>query len=445
MSYIRIAIIVVCMAAVMASNLSCRAPEGLEAGGVVGQVTGASLPVTLPNIPLRQFDVKKYGALGDGAADDTAAIQKAIDAAASADGGQVVLADGTYLSGPLTMRSRIDLHIEKGATLKTLSYAKYPIRKAQFPNFIEADGLHDIRISGSGTIDGQGQIWWQSYMSGMIIDRRPLLIHISRSKRIHVLDLNLRNSPKFHLVITGGSADATVDNLNITAPRMSPNTDGIDIKGSNMLVTKCWISTGDDNVAINGPSSKITVRNCDFGDGHGVSFGSYTQGGVSNVVVEDCTFDGTDNGLRGKSQRGRGGLVQFVRYSNLKMKDVRMPITFSSYYQEGSGAAQDDTAQAVDELTPIWKNIIFTNITSEGQSMAAGQLVGLPEAPIENFRFNNVHIAARGPMRIFHAKDIVFSDDSSIATPAEPVVLFDATGVTMPQEKKTDAATTGTR
>jgi polygalacturonase len=396
---------------------------------------GATLPVPLPTIPDKTFDVKKYGAVGDGVADETAAIKKAIDAATAAGGGKVVLPAGTYLSGPIALANSLELHLDEGATLKALPMDKYPQAGEKIADFISGSKLHDVKLSGPGTIDGQGQAWWDKFRGGAEEMLRPRLIYISKSDRVSVTGLRLQNSPKFHLFLTGGK-DATVEGLKISAPESSPNTDGIDLRGENIYVTNCEIAVGDDNIAFGGPATKITVTNCKFGHGHGISIGSYTKGGVSDMVADNITFDGTENGIKGKSQRGRGGLVQNLKYTNMKMNQVKNPINFMSFYDEKNKDPNLDSSEPMTDLTPVWKNVTIENVTATTTSTDrrnAGILWGVPEAPIENFTLKNVTITSEKPFKLYHAKGITFTDDCRImVSQGEPFVTFDATDIRKP-------------
>jgi polygalacturonase len=420
------------------SSLAAEAAKTPQAGvDNAVTATGAVLPVPAPKIPDKTFDVKKYGAAGDGVADDTAAIHKAIAAAEAAGGGKVVLGAGTYLSGPISLVSNLELHLDEGATIKALPMDKYPQGSEKIVNFISASKIHDVKLSGPGTIDGQGQAWWDKFRQDESI-QRPFLIYLSKVERVAVSGLHLQNSPKFHLFFAGVT-DATAEGLTISAPEESPNTDGIDIRGTNIHVTNCTIAVGDDNVAFGGPTTKVTVTNCRFGHGHGISIGSYTKGGVSDVVAEDITFDGTENGIKGKSQRGRGGLVQNLRYSNMKMSQVKNPINFMSYYDEKSKDPNLDAREAMTELTPVWKNVVIQNVTATTLSTDrrnAGILWGLPEAPIENFTLKNVVIDSQKPFKLYHVKGITFADDCRVKVPqGDAFVTFDATDVRVPAVK----------
>lgn len=428
---------------VCASCLAAETAKVPQVGAAPASVVkGANLPIPAPAIPDKTFDVKKCGAAGDGIADDTAAIQKAIKDAGAAGGGKVVLPAGTYLSGPITLVSNLEFHLDEGATLKALPMDKYPQGGDKIANFISASKIHDLKLSGTGTIEGQGQAWWDKVRGGDESIQRPFLIYLSKVEKVSVTGLHLQNSPKFHLFLANDK-DASVDGLTISAPESSPNTDGIDIRGDNIYVTNCQIAVGDDNIAFGGPATRITVTNCKFGHGHGISIGSYTRGGVSDLLADNIAFDGTENGIRGKSQRGRGGVVENLKYTNMKMNGVKNPITFMSYYDEKNKDPNLDTREPMAELTPVFRNVTIENVTATttaADRRNAGIIWGLPEAPIENFTFKNVNITAQKPFKLYHARGIRFADDCvfKIDWP-EQFATFDVTDIRQPAAPKAPA------
>ena len=182
--------------------------------------------------------------------------------------------------------------------------------------------------------------------------------------------------------------------LSITAAWPSPNTDGIDLRGTNINIQNCYISDGDDLVQIGGsqPTSGVTVQGCTFGTGHGLSIGSITSGGVSNVLVDNCVFNGTQYGLRLKADRTNGGTVSNITYSNITMSNIMVnPILFYSYYPTVPSSPTTDTGSTVTSTTPFWNNVTFENVSaSEATTSTAnsGIIWGLPEAPVTNVLFD---------------------------------------------------------
>jgi polygalacturonase len=418
--------------AIAFSGLSCSGQAKAPAKPAK-PAESAALPAQ-PSIPQRVFDVRDYGARGDGQTDDAPAIQKAIDDANSAGGGILLLSGGTFLSGPLKLCSNLNMMIRKEATLRALPMDRYPVIDNRCPDFIVAQKVHDLKLSGEGTIDGQGQPWWVKFDSKAEMPGRPRLIYLSRTDRIEVSGLNIKDSPMFHVVLNNTS-DVIVNGVTITADGESPNTDGVDVRGVNTTIVNCSIAVGDDNVAIGSPSSKVRVANCRFGVGHGLSIGSFTRSGVSDVVADNVTFDGTVTGIQGKSERGRGGLVENLRYSNITMTNVKHPIWFHSFYQSKPKDPNTDTLEPVGKMTPIWRNATFTNITATAPEKRYGIVLwGLPEMPIENFRFENVRVVSPRGNQLFHVKSVSFSDDCQFEATdtGVPFDIADAAGVRLP-------------
>jgi polygalacturonase len=356
-----------------------------------------------------------YNAVGDGVTTNTTAIQNAINAAAlggktnGLSGGTVEIpaAARAYLSGPLTMASYVNLQIDSGAKLQMLPYGSYP-GGSDPTDFISASDLKDIEISGSGTIDGQGAAWWTAYNADNSLNRPRAMFAPAGCNPVLVRDVTLQNPPNTHLSFRSSDhvpcGNVTVTNITINTPDGTPNTDGMDVSATNVLVVNSSISDGDDHIAIGDSAAfdgNITVTNCLFGTGHGVSIGSYTSGGVSNLMVINCVWNGSENGIRLKSERGRGGLVQSLNYENLSMTNVQWPILIYSYYNYGEGTLLDatpymaatDTVQTVNTTTPIWRNIIISNVTA---TITGGQppimIWGLPEMLVSNVTLSAVTI-----------------------------------------------------
>ena len=400
----------------------------------------ASVNPGQPVIPNQIFDVKNYGATGDGIMVETKAIQAAINAASAAGGGIVELPAGIYLSGPLQLASQINLRVDKGATLRMLPLKQYPGGLNDPKTFISGEKLHDIAISGSGKIDGQGADWWP-YAKTDKTAVRPRMIHLGGCDRILIENVTLCNSPMFHIGIR--SDNVTVRGVTIRAPAStdpvtpSHNTDACDVSGNNILIQDCDISVGDDDFTCGGNTSNVLITNCTYGNGHGLSIGSPTHGGVSNFTVVNCTFNNTETGIRIKSDRDRGGFVHDLTYRNLRMTNVGIPIfIYGSYHDKvkpfkdkNSLTAKDAAtfpAKAVTSLTPFYANLTFSNITATVQpGHRAGLIFGLPEACVTNVLLQNVTITADKPFGLFYAQGVRVVD-CNITTP-EGVNKFDTT------------------
>jgi polygalacturonase len=407
-----------------------------SATSVEVQPTGAFTPdgsfatPALPKIPSKVFDITHYGAIGDGVATNSAAIQAAIDAASSAGGGTVDVPAGVYLSGPLQMASRINLRVD--GTLRMLPLGQYPGGTTNPANFISGANLEDIAISGNGTIDGQGRPWWPyARIRGA---ERPRMIHLSACQRVLIENVLLTNSPMFHIAISGGTTDVTVRGVTIRAnPSSDPlnpghNTDACDVSGRHVLIQDCNVSVGDDNFTCGGGTSDVLITNCTYGYGHGVSIGSFTSGGVSDLSVINCTFNNTEAGIRIKSDRDRGGFVHNLSYRNLSMTNVGCPILIYGCYNATSpefralnkltaAVAAIYPTNPVTKRTPIFRDIVFSNITATAESgRRAGLIWGLPEMSVSNVWLENVEITADRPFGIYDAQNVRLIN-SKIVTP----------------------------
>src|SRR5215469_15067447 len=359
-----------------------------------------------------------YGAVGDGVTTNTAAIQAAINVATAGGttngliGGTVEIpAPGVYMCGPLTMAKNVNLQVDAGAILRMLPLTNYPGGTVNPKNFISGSSLTNIEISGPGAIDGQGAPWWPYANTNGA--NRPVMISLSSCKYELVQNITLSNSPEFHIAIGGSAANSTVQGCTIHAPSSEDpstpghNTDADDVSGTNILIINNNISVGDDNFTCGGGTSDILISNNVYGAGHGVSIGSYTSPYVSNMLVINCTFNGTDQGIRIKSDRDRGGFVHNINYYNLSMTNVMHPILIYCQYTNTTPAyrAVDSISPAVAESypaapyvagkTPTYRDITISNCTITGQSGRAGGLVwGLPECSISNLTLIKVNISA---------------------------------------------------
>ena len=349
------------------------------------------------------------GAYADGIHKDTKAIQAAFDSVFGIGGGTVRFTPGIYLTGPFILKgNNLTVQIDSGATILASANMKdyyqigadttLPLTNTR--NFISAKGFQNMTIQGKGKIDGQGSVWWPT------VDNppRPRLIQLDNGIHLEVKEVTLTNSPKFHLC-PGHCYDVYIHDIKITAPSTSPNTDGIDPGICHKVrIYNCYIDNGDDNVAVGSSSSDpgwsaastdIIIKNNTFMHGHGVSIGSYTSGGVDSMLVDSCTFTNTDNGIRIKSQRDRGGNVRNITYSNLTMTNVRYPIYFTGYYS-GIPAQSVDTLWPITNTTPNFHDITVLNLTSTNSATnsVAGIIVGVAEMPFYNINLQNVKINA---------------------------------------------------
>jgi len=368
----------------------------------------------------RTCNARDFGAKGDGITKDTAAIQKAIDICAAKGGGTVLLTAGTYLSAPIELKSNITLQLNKGATLLgSPDHADYPA-KTEFhlpalQSLVSATNAEKIAITGEGTIDGNGASWWQMARSvrdfGVMGNPhpRPRLIVFDHCKHVRVEGVTIQNSPFWQLV-PYYCDDVVISNVRILAPNPSPNTDAVDpFSSSNVRIDHLYADVGDDNIAIKSgainspgpddPSRDITITDCTFKHGHGLSIGSEIAGGAHNITAERIHFEGTDNGIRVKANRDRGNDVSHLVFRDLDMKDVRNPIVISEYYPRILPPDGPQTPQPVGRLTPHFHDIALENVTATGAGMA-GAIVGLPEAPVEDVVLKNVKLSGQTGLTI---------------------------------------------
>jgi len=376
----------------------------------------AAVLLLAPFALAKNCDPHAFGAKGDGTTPDTAALQKAIDTCA-AQNGPVHLTAGTYLSAPLTLRSHTHLILDTGAIiLGSLNVDDYPVRTEPSANWrrtalIHADNATDISIVGPGVIDGSGQQWWDmaekartpgdTSGNGANGFTRPLLLDFVNCTHLLFDGITVRNSPMYNFTFFGSSY-ITLTNIKIRNPQFSHNTDGIDpFYSSHIKIDHASIDTGDDNIAIksglvergepNLPTFDITITNSEMLHGHGLSIGSELAGGVHDVTVDNVTFKGGDAGIRVKSRRTRGNDIYNLKYTNLRMEDVKLPIEISAYYPEKT-IPLTEAAQPMAEHTPRFHDITIANVTATG-ALTALMIAGLPESPIKNLTITNVSIS----------------------------------------------------
>ncbi|MGD0734997.1 MAG: glycoside hydrolase family 28 protein [Terracidiphilus sp.] len=390
------------------------------AGLALQAILAASSAHALDSI--HSCDPRAYGAKGDGVSKDTAAIQAAIDSCAK-QGGTVRLFAGTYLSAPVVLKSNITLQLDKGATLLgSVDHADYPpkteFREPGLQSLVSATDATNVSITGDGVIDGAGETWWQ--MARAIKDAgvmgsdhpRPRLVVFDHCKHVRVEGVTIQNSPMWQLVLYY-SDDVTIRNIKVLAPARSPNTDAIDpFSSSHVVIDHVFADVGDDNIAIKSgainspgpddPSRDITITDCTFLHGHGLSVGSEIAGGAQNIRAERIHFEGTDNGIRVKANRDRGNDVGHLYFRDIDMKDVKNALVISEYYPKIL-PPDSDAPQPVTRLTPHFHDITIENLRATGGA-SAGAIAGLPEAPITAVVLHNVKIEAQSGLKISFAE-----------------------------------------
>ncbi len=366
------------------------------------------------------FNVREYGAAGDGRTLDMPALQSAIDACHRKGGGMVFFPAGKYLTGTLFLHSEVHLHLDSGAVVQgSENPDDYPIldhrwegaEQLTYAPLLGGRDLKNITLSGRGRIDGQGAVWWRRLKEGTLKYPRPRLISFSDCDNVLIEGLTLVNSPSWTINPVRCS-NLTVRGVTIVNPPDSPNTDGINPDScQHVRISDCYVSAGDDCITLKAgseeehpdrraPCRDITITNCTLAQGHGgIVIGSEMNGGVQNVVISNCVFTGTDRGIRLKSRRGRGGIVEDIRAGNLSMTDVLCPFTMNLYY--GCGAwgdpvVSDKGPQPRNEGTPRIRRIHLSHITARGVKYAAGFFYGLPELPAEEISLSDISISLAG-------------------------------------------------
>jgi polygalacturonase len=459
--------------------------------------------VNLPVFKKDTFRITQYGAIADGQVLNTKSINDAIDAAAKKGGGVVLVTKGLWLTGPLVLKSNVNLHLVNGATLLfTEDFNQYllvatnweglPQMRNQSP--ISATAASNIAITGKGIIDGNGDAWrmvkkdkltesqWKKLVnSGGVLSEdkktwypsasslkgstipnpglikpgtdaawydsvkdflRPNLLVLTRCKNILLEGVTFQNSPAWclHPLM---SEHLTVRNISVKNPWYAQNGDGIDVESCmNVLIENSVFDVGDDALCIKSgrdaegrkramPTENVTIRGCTVYSSHGgFVIGSEMSGGARNIHVSNCTFIGADIGLRFKTTRGRGGVVENIFIRDIYMKDIPgEAILFDMYY-----AARDPIALAgekrelpkvefktVDESTPVFRNFHISNVYCNGAEKAIF-IRGLPEMHVKDIVLENMVLQAKHGMDIQEATGIVFRNIKVISDETRPVI-----------------------
>ncbi|MDQ6472949.1 glycoside hydrolase family 28 protein [Flavobacterium sp. LHD-80] len=444
-----------------------------------------------PVIPKNTVNLKDFGAVSGGYVLNTKAFADAIEAVSKKGGGKVIIPPGIWLTGPIILKSNIELHAETGALIKfSTDKSLYPIIETSFEGLntwrcispIYGKNLENIAFTGNGVWDGSGEVWrqvkkskltdsqWKKFVaSGGVLNEkkdswypsetfmkasvgadqnvrldlktkeqfeeihdflRPVMVSIQNSKRVLFDGPVFQNSPAWNihpLMVE----DLILRNVTVRNPWYSQNGDGLDVEScKNVLIENSSFDVGDDAICIKSgkdkdgrdrgiPCENIIVKNNIVYHGHGgVTVGSEMSGGVKNLHVSNCTFMGTDVGLRFKSTRGRGGVVENIFISNIYMTDIpSQAISFDLYYGGKSIAetlAEGGTKVAnkmmpVNVETPQFKNISIKNITIAGAYQAVF-LQGLPEMNLENIEISNLTAKAENGFSIIDANGIKISN-----------------------------------
>lgn len=406
----------------------------------------AIIQIALNSVFAERVDMQKVGADISGKKLNTALINKTINKLNAKGGGTLFFPAGTYLTGAIKMKSNITIELEAGATLlfsdnfddylPFVEMRHEGIMMKSFSPLIYAVDAENITIKGEGKLDGQGKKWWTEFFRVMVdlkdngvrdINKyqpmwdqandvkalyvetnedyvssmqrrffRPPFIQPVRCKNVRIEGVTIVNSP-FWTVNPEFCENVTIDRVTINNP-LSPNTDGINPESCRYVhISNCHISVGDDCITLKSgrdlqarklgwANENITITNCTMLAGHGgVVIGSEMSGGVKKVVISNCVFDGTDRGIRIKSTRGRGGVVEDVQISNIVMKNIQEEaIILDMLYTKMP-------AEPLSERTPIFRNINISNVTGSDVLIPI-KIRGLEESPISNITFTNINI-----------------------------------------------------
>lgn len=462
------------------------------------------LPViTAPKFRKDTINITKHGAVPDGNTLNTIRINSAIDILSKRGGGVVLIPAGLWLTGPIVLKSNVNLHLATGATLLfTKNFGSYPLVKANWEGIpqmrnqspISATGAVNIAITGNGIIDGNGDAWrmvkkdklnetqWKKLVSsgGVLSDDkktwfpsessvsgskltnpgaisqekddafyasvkdflRPNLVVLTNCKSILLDGITFQNSPAWclHPLMC---ENLIVRNIFVKNPWYAQNGDGIDVEScKNVLIESSTFDVGDDALCMKSgrdaegrkrgmPTENVIIRGCTVYASHGgFVIGSEMSGGAKNIYVSNCTFIGTDIGLRFKTTRGRGGVVENIFIKDIYMKDiVGEAILFDMYYM-----AKDPIPLAgekrelpkvefkpVDETTPVFKNFHVSNVYCNGADKAIF-VRGLPEMHIKDIVLENMVLQADKGFDIQEASGITFKNIKVISEETNPVI-----------------------
>lgn len=422
-----------------------------------------------PQFPSRVFDIRAYGAQEGGLVKNTEAFRSAVRAATSEGGGTVLVPEGRWLTGPIHLESNVNLHVSAGAVVlfsQTFSDYLPPVftrweglELYNYSPLIYAKDCENVAVTGTGKLDGQGSAWWpwkqtqkesakrlyelasaqvppEQRVFGVEGGLRPSFIQTVSCKNVLVEGVTITNGPMWtiHPVY---SENVIVRRVQVVTE--GPNNDGCNPDSSrNVLVEHSFFSTGDDCVVIKSglnedgwrvgrPSENIVVRNLKGERGHGgVVIGSEMSGGVRNVHVENCEFKGTDRGLRIKSMRGRGGVVENVYYQNVHHQDLRLMVVEMTTFYASS------TLVPLTQKPPLIRGVHVRNVSASGARIAA-ELVGLPEVPIQDITFENVRIAADQGIRCTDCERIRFKETHISPSTGPKFRLENARGIAVEQ------------
>ena len=464
------------------------------------EIHGFKMPaVKAPVFADRTFTITDFGAIGDGQTLNTVAFARTIEACTDAGGGRVLVPAGLWLTGPVEMKSNIDLHLSQGAViLFSPDIKNYPLKKTTFEGIesvrctspLSAENLENIAITGDGIIDGSGQVWrpvkkskltagqWKDLVaSGGVVDEggriwypsekalngpqtvqqlnqrhadsseyaaageflRPVMVSLVNCKNVLLDGPTFQNSPgwNIHPLLC---EDMIIRNINVRNPWWSQNGDGLDLESCrNVLIYNCRFDVGDDAMCMKSgkdeygrrrgrPTENVAIWDCTVYHGHGgFVIGSEMSGGVRNISVRNCEFLGTDIGLRFKSTRGRGGVVENIYIEDIRMMNIPTDaIRFNMFYATKSPGPEQSLQippDPVSEETPRFQNIYLKNIVCSGAERAI-YMQGLPEMPVQKIEMENVVISAKTGVTAIEADQVTFKNVAIIPEKGAPFMLY---------------------
>ncbi len=361
------------------------------------------------------FNALDYNVVGDGKTNNTTAIRRITEMIEKRGGGTLYFPPGEYVTGTIELADNMTLYLEGGAViLGSADPADYPmITKEQLPGYnreghsglIKAFRKSHVTVTGRGVIDGRGQNWWGDPKN----ESRPRAIQPILCDNVLIEGITIINSAMW-TVHPMCCTNVTIDKITIKNPWDSPNTDGINPEScSNVHISNCTIDVGDDCLTLKSgteddelqkqyPCENIVVTNCTMLNGHGgVVLGSEMSGGVKNVTISNCVFNGTDRGIRIKTRRKRGGSIEDININNIMMNNVLVPFVINGYYQCGGVSPDDMSLFSLEKLplrgdTPIIRNITISNIRAKNVTASAGYIYAIPEQPVTGISVLNYSV-----------------------------------------------------